>query len=309
MRPLTRTVPKPALPVLGRPMILLILEQLRRLGIGRAVVNLHHLPQVLPDLVASAPPGRLPEVTWSWEAELLGTGGGIRNAARWLRGEGTILVRNADFLADLDLAAAVAAHRASGLPVTLVLAESRPGYSVLDVAADGHILSLAGIPPVEDRSRVAGRYLFTGIHLVEEEILDQIPEGTTDIVRETYRPLAAKERLGSYVHRGLWREFGTPREYLDGTLALLAAPAAARAAVAGDAALLLAREGNVVVGPGAEVARDCRLEDTVVMDGARIGPGADLRRVLVGPGAFLPPGFRAADALVGAGDPPEVLPL
>ncbi|NNL66116.1 MAG: nucleotidyltransferase family protein, partial [Myxococcales bacterium] len=120
MRPLSDHRAKPALPVLGRPVISLLLELLARCGVREVLINLHHLPSSIRDAVEADHPAAL-DLTWSIEDAPLGTGGGIRRAADFLRGTDDCLVLAGDMLLDLDLPTLCARHRASGRDVTLVL--------------------------------------------------------------------------------------------------------------------------------------------------------------------------------------------
>jgi NDP-sugar pyrophosphorylase family protein len=322
MLPLTRTLPKPAIPVLGRPLAVQILRRLAQAGVTDAVVNLHHLPDVVREVIAKHDGPALPRVRYSMEEVIRGTAGGLRLAAPKLRGSGTIVVTNADFLADVDLAAALAAHRASGCPATLVLTTARPGYGTVDVAADGRVLSLAGEPQA-DPGRVAGSFLFTGLHLIEEEVLDRIPDSfPSGIVTHVYRDLARQGRLASTIHRGFWWEFGSPELYLDGSLILLRLGSAERAAVSEELDAVVdvgharvasgaganwhetARlRGHVALGMASRVGERADLEDSVVMPEAWVGPDCRLRRCVVCQGIEVPAGLRAEDALLCADDP------
>jgi mannose-1-phosphate guanylyltransferase len=327
MRPLTRVLPKPALPLVGAPLLTHALRGLARHGVDRVVVNSHHLPSVLAEVLP--PPARLglEAVEVSHETELLGTAGGVRRAASWLRGAGTLVIRNSDFLADVPLAGVLETHRARGALATLVLAPARSGYSAVSVDAEGRILSLAGKPEV-DPARVAGTYLFTGFQLVEEEVIDLIPaSGPSDLVRDVYRGLASEARLHAFVHSGFWWEFGTPLHYLEGTCRVLrlgekertrlldpalSDPVSSR----GRAVLALgeggslgrdvALEGAVAVGRGVEIGDRSQLEDVVALPGARIGSRATLRRVIVGPGTAIAGGESLEDVVACAG---ELAPL
>ncbi len=85
--PLTRLRPKPALPVRGLPLVAYSLALLARHGVTQAVVNVHHLPELLVDAARRHCPAGL-ELRFSRETELLGTGGGIRRVADFLRESG-----------------------------------------------------------------------------------------------------------------------------------------------------------------------------------------------------------------------------
>jgi NDP-sugar pyrophosphorylase family protein len=146
MLPLTLNLPKPAIPVLGRPIVVQILHRLARHGVDHVVLNLHHMPEVLQQLLGENQGGAMPALYYSHEGTILGTGGGIGKAAPLLRGAGPVLVSNCDFMSEIDIGAAVAAHRQSGRLATLVLAPHRRGYSTIEVDRNGVVLSLAGRP-------------------------------------------------------------------------------------------------------------------------------------------------------------------
>jgi NDP-sugar pyrophosphorylase family protein len=324
MLPLTLTLPKPLIPVLGRPLAVQLLRRLRRLGVTEAVLNLHHLPQVIQQELGDGSRQGLPAIAYTHEEQILGTAGGIRNAAPLLRGEGTIVLANCDILLDIDLGAALRAHRRSRALATLVLAPARPGYSTVEVDDGGAILSLAGAPQVAPE-RVAGRYLFTGLHLVEEELLDRIPPGAQCIVRELYQDLAARGELAAYVHEGFWWEFGSPALYLEGSLLLLEGSRETLRRISDDHDPVRRIDGaTAAVGPGAfwhdsesfaggvalgfacHISEGARIEDSVVMPEAWIGPGCSLRRSIVASGVELPAGMAAEQALICQDPSPEV---
>ena len=311
MLPITRVVPKPLIPVLGRPLGPQILSRLGTEGIDEAVMNLHHLPQALRDAFGDGTAMGLRTLHYSLEEEqLLGTGGGLAHAAAQLRGAGTILVRNSDFLADIPLSQVIASHLRSGCPATIVVVPHRAGFTAVTI---------------DDRHRVVafgaergGRYLFSGYQLIEESVLDLIPRGApSDIVRDVYFRLAADGRLNAHVHDGFWWEFGSPREYLEGSMRLVALPAEKRmrlgdfdvvrpvggavAAVGAGADLSapgIQLAGTLAIGMGVMVGEGATLEDTVVMPEAWVGPGSTLRRCIVAPGTEIPLGFNASDALL-----------
>jgi len=311
MLPITRVVPKPLIPVLGRPLAPQILSRLATEGIDQVVMNLHHLPQTLRDTLGDGTAIGLCALHYSLEeGQLLGTGGGLAHAAEHLRGAGTILVRNSDFLADIPLSQAIASHLRSGCLATIVLAPHRPGFTAVTIDDRHRVVAFGG-----DH---AGGYLFTGYHVIEESVLDLIPRGApSDIVRDIYFGLAADRRLNAHVHDGFWWEFGSPRDYLEGSMRLVALPSEKRVRLGdfdvvrpvGDAIAAIGAgadlnapgirlAGTLAIGMGAMVGEGATLEDTVVMPEAWVGPGSTLRRCIVGPGTEIPLGFTAFDALL-----------
>ena len=316
MRPLTHDRPKPALSVLGRPLALQNLQRLQDASVSLAVVNLHHCPDVLRDLLGDGGRDGMPQVRYTFEDPILGTGGGLRHARDLLCGEGPILVHNADFLSDIDFCTLKEAHQSGDHLATLALAPARSGYSTVDIDAEGRVLSLAGLPEV-DSQQVAESLLFTGCHVLDESLLDRLPNTGPSNILDLYRNLAGEGRLGAYLHPGFWWEFGSPRLFLDGHLALLDLDEAARSRIAyHDPVRELAGCSIVSVGPGTEldqgvelsgrcslavaarVGENARLKDTVVMEESWIGPECRLDRVIVGPNTELPTGYEAKNVIV-----------
>jgi NDP-sugar pyrophosphorylase family protein len=319
MLPITRVVPKPLIPVLGRPLAPQILSRLATEGIDEAVINLHHLPKPLRDAFGNGSAFGLRALHFSLEeTDLLGTGGGLAHAEAHLKGAGTILVRNSDFLADITLAKAIASHVRSGCPATLVLAPHRAGYTTVTINDRGRVVAFGG--------KHAGGYLFTGYHLIEPSVLDRIPRGApSDIVRDVYFGLCADGLLNAHVHDGFWWEFGDPRGYLEGSMRVIALPADQRVRLGefdvvrdvGGAVVALGPGaditaagitlvGTLAIGMGVMVGEGAVLEDTVVMPEAWVGPESRLRRCIVAPGTEIPLGFDATEALLATDVDPEV---
>ena len=224
--------------------------------------------------VAAWAAGRFP-VEFTHEPEILGTGGGIGNARVYLRG-GTFVTANSDAIARFPLGEALASHRTNGALGTLVLFPDRwKRYTPVRVRDDGRIAGFGGAAP-------AGAFegFYTGYLIAEPELLDRIPRGRPScIVRDTLAPLVATGApIHAFITEGAFLDFGTPGDYLRGTLALL-----------GE------RDGGKgprsFVHPGASVGKGATVgPDAVVEEGASVGSGATVRRAILWPGAVVPPG-------------------
>ena len=215
MRPLSDLCAKPALPVRGRPVISLLLSYLARHGVEEVMINLHHRPETVREAVERDCPESL-RIEWSEEATPLGTGGGIRRAASFLRETELCVVLAGDMLLDLDLGGVVARHRASGRDATLVLREdertSRFGSIGLD--EKGRVARL-GAPLPGREERAAG--LFTGLRIFSREILAHWP---SQLVFEDLRDWL----VPAILERGAAvRMIGAAARRSDGVMALLGA--------------------------------------------------------------------------------------
>jgi NDP-sugar pyrophosphorylase family protein len=296
LRPLTRLLAKPVVPVLNRPLLAHTLERLAAAGVTEAVVNLHHLPGTVRRALGDGQRFGL-RVRYSHErGELLGTGGGPRRARRLL-GREPLLIVNGDVWFDSDLRALVEGHRKSGAPATLAL---RPNpdparYSPVVTARDGRILSIAGLP-----APASGRVsMFTGLHVLDPALLARLPPGPSDSVRDLYVPLLREgARLRGVRLRGAWYDLGAPAPYRDAQLAMLRRAGGASQIDPAARVDPAARLRACVVGAGARIGPGARLERSIVWERVEVGAGARVRGAILARGVRVPHGARLASCLV-----------
>jgi NDP-sugar pyrophosphorylase family protein len=274
LRPLSLEIPKPVIPVLGQPLCGYAMAFLHEHGAESFLLNLHHGPETVRERVTAWAADRFP-LKFLFEPEILGTGGGIGNAREYLRG-GTFVTANSDAIARFRLGEAVTRHRSSGAVATLVLfPDLWKRYTPVHVRQDGRIAGFGNAAPA---GAFAGFY--TGCLIAEPELLDRIPRGRPScIVRDTLVPLIAKGApVCAFLTEGVFLDFGSPEDYLRGTLALLAE----RDGQTGPRSFVHPRAS---IGNGTTVG-----PDAVVEEGASVGAGATVRRAILWPGAVVPPG-------------------
>ena len=268
LRPLTLEIPKPIAPVLGQPLCGYVIEFLRLHGATEFLLNLHHGPDIIRKTIDSWTKNRFP-MEYAFEPEILGTGGGIRNARKFLQ-TGTFVAANSDVIARFPLDQAIAQHRKTKALATLVLfPDPARRYTPVRVREDGKISGFGAEAPPG-----ATEGFFTGYQIAEPELLGKIPPvGPSCIVRHTYAPLiAAKAPIFAFMASGFFLDFGAPADYLSGVISLLG-------------------ENRSYVSPQADVAANAVVgPDAVVESGALVGDGARVRRAIIWPGANVPTG-------------------
>jgi mannose-1-phosphate guanylyltransferase len=305
LRPLTERLPKPAVPVGGIPLIRYSLALLRGAGVRRAVVNVHHLPDVMERTARSAAAALGIELAVSSEPVIAGTGGALREAGALLRGAEAILLVNGDVLFDVDLAGALAAHRASGALATMVLLPMPPGarFAAVEVDAGGAVRRIAGrFGPGGDRLVPLH---FSGVHVLSPALLERIPAAPIEVdVREVYAGLMADGLLRGHLVDGYWNDLGAPQRYLQAHLDLLSGrvplgrfPGADPFAGCEDLGGGVRAARGVRIDPAAIIGGPAFLgEDSLVEAGAQVGPGA-----VVGAACRVAPGAVVRDAVLWDG--------
>ena len=216
LRPLTDRTPKPLLPVADRPILLWNLLLLKRHGITDVIINLHHLGEQIVQALGDGSRFGM-RVAYSHEPTLLGTGGGIKQAAPFLK-DGSFLVLNGDTLSACDLTNLIAAHRTGGAPVTLALREDPEAARWGPVTVDAHsrILQINGAPPLGDHPKpLPLSCMFAGIHVLEPEVLNAIPPGPGSIIDVYLSLLRQNHMLRGYRMSGYWSDVGTPERYAE----------------------------------------------------------------------------------------------
>jgi mannose-1-phosphate guanylyltransferase len=214
--------PKPMLPVCGIPILAYGITNLVAHGITELVINTHHRGDVIEREIGD---GRRfgARIQYSREPVLLGTGGGLKHALPLLdpeRRDEPFLSVNGKLIFDLDLTALVAAHRAAGDILGMMVVRRVP-----DARAWGAVQV-----EVDDRGpRVTnilgdGEHMFCGVHVTRPSVMARLPDGEADSIRQGYLPwLGAGERVAAYEHRdGYFAEHSTPERYLASNWALVA---------------------------------------------------------------------------------------
>lgn len=289
IRPLSDLRPKPALPVLGLPVIGFGLRLLARHGVRELAVNRHHLPGELERAVESHRPEGT-TVRWSDEPELLGTGGALRRVRDFLAGSDPCVMLAGDMLLDVDLSKLVDLHRTRGDAVTFLLKEDRRGpvFGTMGVDSAGRLRRVGGHFDLGGEVR-AGVYAHATVisaralsTLPDREAFNHLTEWIVPLLAEGADDVRA-EVLGE--GEGAWEPVGTPSEYLDANLAFPRLSYAEADDLTRETGAR--RDGDVVLGPGASLGRDVRLERVVVWDGERVPDGLEARDGVFAGGRFI----------------------
>lgn len=214
LRPLTERWPKPALPLLGQPLLRYHLAVLKAAGVTAVGINTHHLPDTMEAVAREeCERAKLP-LHVVREPVIQGTGGGIRGLRDFLS-DGDFLVFNGDILYPVDLRPVVAMHQASGALATMVLQPMPEGetYAAVELDASGRVRRIAGHGPGGEGLTP---WHFTGVHVMSPRVFDFMSaEGPEDINREVYaRAMAQGQVVRGVRVDGYWSDLGTPSRYL-----------------------------------------------------------------------------------------------
>jgi mannose-1-phosphate guanylyltransferase/mannose-1-phosphate guanylyltransferase/phosphomannomutase len=318
LRPITYAMPKPMAPVLNRPVMEHIVRLLAAHGFGEAIVNLHWFPETIEGHFGDGSAFGV-ELSYSREERLLGTAGGVRNAAGFL-GESFLVVAG-DALTDIDLTAMREFHE-SHRGLATVATKRVPNtdeYGVVIAGEDGRVQGFQEKPdPAEALSDLAN----TCIYMFRTEVFDFFPAPATsraakpddapdfaDWAMDVF-PALLENDVPFYSHEidDYWNDIGNLDELRQGNLDALrgevrvdpGAPEVAdgvrAASPLGDAEV----EGPALIGERVELGAGVRIQGpAIVGDGARIGDGAWIRDSILLAGAEMAPESMLIGAIAG----------
>jgi len=272
LRPLTSRRPKALVPVGNRPVIDRAIAYLKGCNITEFVVNAHHHSrQIIRHLNGGQPFGVKIDVRL--EKEILGTGGGIKNV--WDFWDNTpFVVMNGDILTDIDLEKAYETHCESSNLATLILHDRMPFNQV---RLDDH-MNITDIAPEDHPDRLA----FTGIHIMEPDLLTHIPEGVFSNIIDIYRRLITLGRpIRAYIsEHHYWRDIGSIGSYL----------LANKEALGKDPFRL---------GPHCRIHSSARLKDwAVIGEEARLEEGVEITRSVLWENVVIKKGVKVIDSII-----------
>jgi mannose-1-phosphate guanylyltransferase len=321
LRPLTLTVPKPVMPLAGRPFLSFMLDWLRGHDIDEVILSCGFLADAVKRVLGDIYDGmRLRYVN---EQEPLGTAGPVKLAGLQGLLDERLLVLNGDVLTDIDLTAELAFHeeRSAAVTLALIAVDDTSAYGVVPTAEDGRVEAFLekSTGPVPTNRVNAGAYV------LEREVVERIPAGRPVSFELEIFPALVGEGLYGYPAAGYWIDIGTPERYLEATYDLLAGrlrsdlpPRDETGSLVHESCLVSGAHigPQSVLGPHCSVGvdstveravlhervvvgADCTVRESILADGVRVGDRARIEsgtvlgsRATVAAGAVVEPRTR-----------------
>jgi NDP-sugar pyrophosphorylase family protein len=292
LQPLTYLRAKAALPVNGEALVRRIIRWLDRQAIRDLVLNLHHQPASIASAVGDGSDLGV-RVRYSWEHPVLGSAGGPRHALPLLvdSDDENILIVNGDTLTDLDVGSLLARHRDSGADVTMALVRNRrpEQYGGVQVTEDGWVTGFTrarrGLGSCEG---VSTSHHFIGVQVARAGVFAGLADGVKSESVASLYPSMIRDNprtVAAHVSEASFQDIGTPRDYLDTSLALAAAEGDRLGS--GDR-IRIADSADIVrtaIWDDVTVGSRARLCDCILGDGVRIPDGSSFERCAIIPAA------------------------
>jgi mannose-1-phosphate guanylyltransferase len=225
IRPLTKGLPKPMIPILGKPVLEYLIEHLARHGVRQIMINVAYHHWKIESYFGDGARWGV-EIGYSYEGARehgeivprpMGSAGGMRKIQDFSGFfDETTLVICGDAIIDLDITAALAEHHAKKAMASVVTlevpADQVKNYGIVVAATDGKVQSFQEKPtPQEARSNLAS----TGIYIFEPAVLEMVPKGKEFDIGSQLFPLLVEQNLPFYAQSRPfhWIDIGRVSDY------------------------------------------------------------------------------------------------
>jgi len=268
LRPVTNHLPKPLLPILGLPLIEIILERLTAVCSGPIGINLYYRPEMIRAWASTSV--YTDRIQFFPEDPILGTGGAIKNAEKLLS-KGPFIVHNADILLNIDYAKLIETHLSSGNIATLAT-HRHPRLSNVVINDQDSVIDVEN--PGDSRpnpGRLARKVAYTGIAVYSPQILNYLPSGVSHATVAWLDAAKAGHKVQALDFTGCyWNDIGTPSTYVSSILDTLRGNGETVFRSQKAACGKIVMDGYVVLEAESEIHDATRIRNCVVMPNAEV---------------------------------------
>jgi len=294
--PLTKNTPKPMLTVAGVPVTEHQLAMAKAAGITEIVLATSYLSEVFIPYFGDGSKWGM-KIKYAVEKEPLGTGGAIRNAAKLLDTNESVVILNGDVLSSHNLSEQIRQHEAHDADVTLHLTQvdDARAFGCVPTDSDGRVTAF-----LEKMENPVSNQINAGCYVFNPRVVSTIPLDTVvSVERETFPQLVANgAKVFGYLENAYWLDIGTPRALLKASIDIVKR--------SGD---FLAMPGSVIdptavitggscIGPNSSIGAGVHIDGSIVEAGSVIGPNATISDSFVAAGAKVENNVKIASSFV-----------
>jgi mannose-1-phosphate guanylyltransferase len=275
LKPLTNQTPKPMLPVGGLPVTERQLLAAKKAGIKTVILATSYLSEIFTPYFGDGSKWGM-KLLYAVEAEPLGTGGAIRNAAALIdfqNSDEDFVIFNGDVLSGHDISAQIAFHKAKKADATLHLIEvaDARAFGCVPTDSEGRVLDF-----LEKMENPVTNAINAGCYIFSSSVISEIPEGkVVSIERETFPNLVSSGRpIYGYREKSYWLDIGTPAALFKGSRDIVAGDyLAGSQSQIGPGSLI---SGGTSIGERSTIGANCEISNSIIGNEVEIGDGCTI---------------------------------
>jgi mannose-1-phosphate guanylyltransferase/phosphomannomutase len=309
LRPFTINTPKALLPIVNYPFIAYQFELLRKYEIKEVVLGVGYKGDEFKRVIDIGKNMGI-KIYLSYEKKPLGTGGGIKNAEKFLKGKEPFFVFNGDVLADFNLEKILTFHIEKNAYITIgmIKVPDPSSYGLILTDDEMKIIKFIEKPKKEE---IVTDTVNAGVYVFQPDVLEEIPENKeVSVEKETFPQILQKgKNMFGYIHYGYWLDVGTIDKFkkgnfdlIDGKIELLYKKSEENIekkdnVLIGDNVIvegkLIADEnaiicenskfkGKVIIGKKSFIGKNCLIENSIIFENVFIGDECIIENSIIG---------------------------
>ena len=289
LEPLTKSVPKPLVPIANKPVMDILFEKLAQIGIRDVICNTYYLANQIINRYTNNNFGI--NFNYITEETLSGTAGGVKKCQFFFDKGTPFLVLSADGLTNADLEKGIEIHKKTGAIATIgikpIAMEDVPKFGVVVTDNDGFITEFQEKPSIESAK---SNFINTGIYIFDYKIFDYIPENTFyDFAKDVFPKLLNEHAINTFEVNEYWSDIGSIGQYIQSTKDLFDGKCKFRhaRAIETDSGQYICDQNTLVscstkfvgkstIGKNCIIGDDCRIENCIIWDNVHIEDGVDI---------------------------------
>ncbi|MFN4226980.1 MAG: sugar phosphate nucleotidyltransferase [Candidatus Ratteibacteria bacterium] len=309
LRPFTITTPKALLPLVNYPFIAYQFELLRKYNIEEVVLGIGYKGNEFKKAIEIGKKMGI-KVYLSYEKNPLGTGGGIKNAEKFLKGKEPFFVFNGDVLADFNLEKILNFHKEKNAYITIGMVKVPDPSSYGLILTDDQMRILKFIEKPQ-REEIVTDTINAGVYIFQPEVLEEIPQNKEVSVEKEVFPKILQEgkEIYGYIHYGYWLDVGTIEKFkkgnfdlIDGKIELLYKKSEEslekkdsvlienevfiEGKVVADENVIIGEnskfKGKVIIGKKSFIGKNCLIENSIIFENVFIGDETIIENSIIG---------------------------
>ncbi len=310
IQPLTGSMPKPMIPLFNRPIMLHIVELLKKYEITELIMLLYHQPFYIKNFFRDGSDFGV-KITYVTPIADMGTAGAVKAAEKYL--DERFLVISGDLLTDFNLKKIIDFHvdRKANATITLTSVKDPLQFGVVITDKEKRITQFLEKP---GWGEVISDTINTGIYVLEPEVLKYIPEGENFDFSQDLFPLmlTKKDALYGVTARGYWRDIGNTDSYREAYHDIFKGRVNLKIdepkldfvgkdlRIGADVKLEQASglEGTVVIGDNSQILGEVRIKDSVIGRNCTIEAGVRLNRCIIWDNSYVKKGAKITDSVI-----------
>ena len=295
LEPITLRLPKPLIPVMNRPIMDIILTQLKTIGVNNVISNTYYLADQIIDKYKNNNLGI--NFNYIKEEELSGTAGGVKKCQFFFDEGEDFIVMSGDILTTADINAGIEIHKKSGAIATIgvkpIPQDQVDQFGVVVTDDNGFITEFQEKPSVQDAK---SNLINTGIYIFSYKIFDYIPENTFyDFAKNVFPKLLTEKQINTFEVKEYWNDIGTISQYKQSIQDVFNGKCkiehdeiiktttgnyiSQTQEISNNVEII----GNTVIGKNCKIEKNVKLENCIIFDNSEIKSGVELSDCIILP--------------------------